>query len=491
MFSRQLSTALAGACVVLFASTALAESTLIRAGRIVSGDGHSFDNASILIIDGRISALGPDVTAPDGARTIDLPEAVVTPGLIDACCVIDNDMPQYAGDPFYAPDTLSRRARERGPDLTIPEVPGQDPWSKLAAHAPGHDLLENHSCGPVCAGMTSRESAAEIFAVAASTRATWAEHSSEVIPHTRVIDSVNLLSPDFDRLLRNGVTTVFVSPDAASVIGARGAIVRTGGDLSKRVVRREDAVKATMGGDPSRRGRSNMLPWSGLVSLNTRRPMTRMGVDFVFRKAFYDARRDGQGLPVSGADTPPAEALPVLRQILAGEIPLRVQARVQHDLFSALRLAQEFDLDLVIEEATEAYRAIPELAESGFPVVYGPIYARPQGFRRVSGEADEPRLDTARRLHESNIPFALTAQEMREEEGLVRQAMMAARHGLPEEAALAAVTSTPAKMLGLPDGTGVLEPGSPADVVVWSGDPLAATSRPVMVLIDGEVVFEQ
>jgi imidazolonepropionase-like amidohydrolase len=319
---------------------------------------------------------------------------------------------------------------------------------------------------------------------------TWAEQSSEVTPHRLVLDSVNLLARDFERLMRSGVTTVYLSPDSAGVIGSRGAIVKTAGPLDQRIVRRADAVKASLGSDPINRGRSNYLPpqYGPAPSFHTRRPTTRMGVDWVFRKAFYDAQRARQGLSLHGADMPPDAAVPVLQDVLDGRVPLRIQARMQHDIFSALRLAEEFKLTFTLEEATEAYRCLPQLRAAGVPVIFGPLYAAPSGFRARTDEVGRPRLNTPAQLAEAGIEFALTAQELRDEESLVRQAMFAARSGLAPDAALRAITATPARLLGLAEQVGELVPGRAADLVVWSGEPLDATSRPLLVMIGGRVV---
>jgi imidazolonepropionase-like amidohydrolase len=322
---------------------------------------------------------------------------------------------------------------------------------------------------------------------------TWTEQSSEVTPHRLLIDSVNLFSNDFARLLRGGVTTVYVSADSANVIGGRGAILKTGGPLTERLVKRADAVKATMGSDPRDRGLPNFLPpyYGPPPSILTRRPTTRMGVEWVFRKAFYDAQRVRDSREIYGADMPPRQAIPVLLQILAGELPLRIQARMQHDIFTALRLAAEFNLKFTLEEATEAYRCLPQLKAAGVPVIFGPLYMTPKGFRGLTDEVNRPRLNTPKQLADAGIEFALTAQELRDEEGLVRQAMLAVQNGLPPAQALQAVTATPARLLDLAGQVGVVAPGAAADLVVWSSEPLDATSRPLVVLINGRVVLEE
>ena len=464
---------------------------VIKAGRIYTVAGEPIEKGIILIRGGRIEAVGRDVQVPADAKVIEAADGVVTPGLIDACCMPDFEIPEAAWRGVYGETrsawwwTLADRGQR-------PPLGGQGEGSENevgagASFAPPPPLAEGSGEG------TERELPPEVPLAAGPTPdVTWAEQASEVVPHRLVIDALNLTARDFARLAKGGVTTVYVSADSASVIGSRGAIVKTAGPLNQRVVRRADAVKASLGADPSDRGRSNVLPpsYGPPPTFHTRRPTTRMGVEWVFRKAFYDVRRARSGLPPYGADTPPAQAVPVLQEVLDGKIPLRIQARMQHDIFTALRLTGEFKLKFILEEATEAYRCLPQLKEADIPVVFGPLFMTPSGWRASTGEATHPRLNSPKQLAEAGIRFALTAQELRDEEGLVRQGMYAVRNGLSAQQALRAITATPAEFLGLAGQLGVVAPGAAADLVIWSTEPFDATSRPLVVLVDGRVVHD-
>jgi len=443
------------------------EVIVIKAGRVHTVAGDPVESGMVVVRDGRIEAVGRDVAVPENAQVIELKDGVVTPGLIDACCAVGFEIPQEATRGTYSDPPASFWR-------TLGELDAGGERGRLEGDADDPEAIE------------------QPLAAAQPPSVTWAEHAAEVTPHRLVIDSINLFSNDFERLVKGGVTTVYVTPDSANVISSRGALVKTAGPVAERVVKRAGAVKATMGSDPSRRGRGNYLPprYGPPPTFHTRRPTTRMGVEWVFRKAFYDSRRAREGLELHGADAPPNEALPVLQQVLAGKVPLRIQARMQHDIFTALRLADEFDLKFILEEATEAYRCLPQLKAAGVPVIYGPIFMTPNGYRRRSGEARRPRLNGAKQLADAGIEFALTAQELRDEEGLIRQGMYAVRHGLSAEQALRAVTVTPAALLGLSGELGVLAPGAAADVVVWSTEPFDATARPLLVIIGGRIVYE-
>ena len=467
------------------ATTATAESTLtaIRARVIHIGDGSSIDNGLVLVRDGRIVSVTAGGAVPEGARTIDLDEAHLTPGLIDANARLEpRDLAADAVATTRAPvfAMLDCGIHEKGDPCSCF---GPDICRLASAHA---GMEEQDLVCPLCGFPAPLGVLHDLVSgVRRDTGASGTESSAEVVPHTWVADGLNLRSPDLARLAAEGVTTVFAAPDNAAVIGPRGAVVRTAGPISERLVREAGDVHAVMGTDSFRVGGGNSPPFRQFVGVNTRRPGSRMGVAWVFRKAMYDAINDGRGLPVGGADTPPVDALPVLREVLAGEVPLRMAARAQRDIETAFRLAAEFGVRFTLVEGVEAHTTLPMLTESGTRVVFGPISMERGGW---NNEADT-RLSTFKDLLAAGVPAALSAQDRREEDGLARQAMYAIRSGVSPADALRAVTLTPAEILGIQDDAGSLAAGKRADLVAWSGEPFAATSRPVFVMVGGELVL--
>lgn len=315
--------------------------TVVRASKVYVGDGSVVEGGAVLIRDGKIVDVGRDLSVPTGARVIDLKDGTITPGLIDANAWVE------------ATDVL----------------PTPPPTAGAVLHGLFHDPDHKHGptvgcCGSTCPRSYLHSDGAKCSScgfpdsppsLAMGTRPSTvvAEQSSEVIPHTRVIDSVNLRSPDFERLVSEGVTAVFVAPDSAAVISSQGAVVQTAGAMRDRIITEAGAVKASMGTDPSWRGMPNSLPYRQSVSFNTRRPTTRMGVTWVFRKAFHDAQRWKDGITRHGADLADDAALKALDGVRRGEIPFRIQARMQHDIMAAFRLADEFEIPFVLEEATD------------------------------------------------------------------------------------------------------------------------------------------
>lgn len=454
--------------------------TLIHAAELHIGNGTIIKQGMVIIKNGRIEKIGINLSTPPGAKKITIKEGSITPGLIDANAAL-------AQSDTYTQNPHQRSAREVLHDLFMSEHhehPGVgccgSRCTRSLQHVDGKKCTE---CGfPNDAAPTAVGNRSYIVRT---------EDSAEVVPEVRVIDSVNMYSPDFERLVRGGVTTIFVAPDSAAVISAQGAILHTAGSSDQRIIKETDAIKASMGTDPSWRGMGNRRPFRKRVNLHTRRPTTRMGVTWIFRKAMYDTLQNKKGLPVYGADTPSAAAMQALEQVLSGQTPLRIQARTQHDILSAIRLTREFNLPFILEEATEAYRCLDELKENDTPVVYGPIFINAQGHRARSTEVSRARLHTMKALLDAGIETALTAHELRDENGLARQAMYAIRFGVDLADIMRAVTQTPAKILGLDDEIGTIEEGKRADLILWSGQPFEATSIPLVVWINGETVVDR
>jgi imidazolonepropionase-like amidohydrolase len=308
-----------------------------------------------------------------------------------------------------------------------------------------------------------------------------------VTPQLRTLDAIDFEDLRFERLARAGVTTVYVGGGPAAVLGSQGVVLKTQGDSADaRVLREAAGATLTIGNEPFQRGTFNRRPEGGRSDIYTRRPTTRMGIVWVFREAMYAALPHARPGAAESDDPVTRELVRILR----GEVPLRIQVRGSHDIRSAFRLTQEFGIEKVIlEEAIEAARAIDRIREAGVPVIYGPIETSPSGWR--GREVEEPNLSTPRRLHEAGVPLALSAGDADVDQALPFQAMCAVRYGLPFDAAMRAVTSTPASLLGVEKRVGTLAAGKDADIVIWSGKPFEATSRPVVVVIDGKVVHSE
>ncbi len=306
------------------------------------------------------------------------------------------------------------------------------------------------------------------------------EQTNEVEARLSVAGALDLFSPTWNRLAKTGVTTVLVSPPDRNVVGGMSAILKTYGptDLVKRQLNGQPFLRGAMGDAPSS---GNRPAFGSPDSVYNRRPTTRMGVEWEWRKAFYDAAAAGEfpDLEFPGAD--------VFRAVLAGNVTLYVQAFTAIDIRTAVFLKEEMseqgfgDMNLWIDGGSEAWKDSQLLKRSGSGVVLAPF---PSDGR--SNERSFMAWRVARDLAESGIRFTLSAHgSTTPGSTLGDQAGRAMHGGLKFQQALNAVTIEPARALGMEDRIGTIAVGKHADLVLWSGTPFELTSRISAVWVDG------
>lgn len=307
------------------------------------------------------------------------------------------------------------------------------------------------------------------------------EQESEVTPDVRVAHALDPFSRDFARALRSGVTTVLCSPPDENVIGGLSVAVKTGGaaSIAARTVLEDAVLRGSFGTQPSRR---NSPAFGRARTIYNRRPTTRMGVEWLWRKSFYEAhvaRQDAQ------------RAFPGVEQlhrVVDGALPLMVQASATQDIRTAIFLKAEFGIpNLILDHAAEAWKEPELLKRSGASVVLPP-YA---WNGRTAVDRGLHAWNTAVLLEELGVTFALSARNAEDvDERLPMQAAYAIRGGLSPERALRAVTIDPARMIGIDGRVGSLEVGKDADIVLWTGEPFRFTSSIAGVMLEGELVVD-
>ena len=307
------------------------------------------------------------------------------------------------------------------------------------------------------------------------------DETSEVQAGLEITDAVDLFSYRWGRELAGGVTAVLAKPDDRDVVGGRAAMLKTGGEpgLAQRLVPGRAILRGAFGSSPSS---SNRPAFGRPTSIYNRRPTTRMGVAWEWRKAFYDtlAGRGDETRAFPGSD--------VLDSVLRGETALSVHAGATQDIRTAIYLKEEFNIPLMwVDAAGEAYREPDLLVRSGMAVVLPPF----QWNGRTSRDNAFCPWDSAKQLADLGVTFALSGQGTSNRgERLAYQPGLAMRGGLSFDAALAAVTITPARMAGVDARIGSLEVGKDADFVLWSAEPFQPTSRILGVVLDGELVID-
>jgi imidazolonepropionase-like amidohydrolase len=167
--------------------------------------------------------------------------------------------------------------------------------------------------------------------------------------------------------------------------------------------------------------------------------------------------------------------------VVSGALPLIVSADRYDDIHTALRIAAEFDLKIILNHGAESHRLTQELAKGNIPVIWGPGDA---AFRELESKGSNP--NTPYLLYKAGITFAFQTGSVENVSGLLRQARAAVVHGLPLQEALKALTLSPARMFGVSSELGSLEVGKSANIVVFDGSPLEELSTVEMVFIQGE-----
>ena len=175
--------------------------------------------------------------------------------------------------------------------------------------------------------------------------------------------------------------------------------------------------------------------------------------------------------------------LPVLRK----EIPLKAHVHRVDDILTAIRIAEEFDLDLTLDHCTEGHLIAEEIKESGFPAIVGPELTT-----RSKIEVQYMDFKTIGCLQEHGVLTAITTDHpVSLIQYLPLCAGLAVKKGLPMEEGLKAITINAARICGVEDRMGSLEPGKDADIAIFDGNPLEVFTSCLYTLINGRIVYQK
>ncbi|ACV64449.1 amidohydrolase [Desulfofarcimen acetoxidans DSM 771] len=301
------------------------------------------------------------------------------------------------------------------------------------------------------------------------------EMTDPLTPHLRAIDAVNPEDLAFQDALKGGVTTVVTGPGSANILGGEMAALKTWGKtVEDMIVKFPIGLKAALGENPKR-----------VYGTTSKAPHTRMASAAILREALVSAQNyiKKQENWINGEkDKHEPERdlkLESIGRVLKREIPLRVHAHRADDIMTAVRIAREFDLKIIIEHCTEGYKVADELARLNIPAIIGPIITN-----RAKVELQGINLSNGKYLEKAGVNFAImTDHPVVPIQYLALSAGLTVQGGLSEKTALQAITVNAAKLLGL-NGLGTLEKGQKADLVVWSGHPFDLRSKVELVYIN-------
>lgn len=389
----------AAAALWVCAIPAAAQTIAIVGGRVHPVSGPMIENGTVLIRDGRIAAVGANVSVPGDAVRIDAAGKWVTPGIINAVTAVG-----------------------------VVEVGAVDETVDVSANGRGDAVTAAH----------------------------------------RVWEGFNPGSPLIQVTRNDGITTVGVMPSGGLVAGQAAFLSLGDGSLADLVLRGPVAMVADIASKGPERGGSRA------ELLRRMRELLSDAREYARRRDAYE-RNQIREMAARRAD------LEALVPVVQGRLPLLVAADRASDIENALSLAREFNLRLVLLGGAEAWMVADRLAASQVPVITGALNNIPQSFASLGA-----RQENAALLHAAGVRVimnggadAFNARNVKYEAGV------AVAFGLPWDAALRAVTLTPAEVFGVADRVGSLQPGRDANVVVWSGDPFEPLTSAERVFVRG------
>jgi imidazolonepropionase-like amidohydrolase len=396
-------------------------------GKVMTITQGTLEQGTVLVEGGKIAAIGEDVEIPHGTQVIDAQGKVVMPGLIDAHCHVG-----------IFPDGIGLEYSD-GNEMTDP-----------------------------------------------------------ITPHLRALDAVHPEDPAFKELVASGVTTVLTGPGSGNLIGGQWICIKTvpRASVEQMVLMEPAGMKMALGENPKR----------VYGQQQKKNPSTRMGNAATLRAALVEAQNylrkwvlyeetftEYEEKLKSGEETPekptPPERdlkLEALGKVLRRELKARIHAHRADDMLTAIRIAEEFNLDLTLEHATEGYKIADILAEKGIPVTAGPIL-----FSRLKYELREMTPKNPGLMAKAGVKVAIQTDEMSAVKYLPINAALAVREGMPEEEAFKAITIHAAEIIGVENRVGSLEVGKDADIVIFDGHPFDYRTQVELVLVDGEIAYQQ
>ena len=318
------------------------------------------------------------------------------------------------------------------------------------------------------------------------------ETSDEIMPHMHVYDAFHAETALIPVTRINGITNAIVAPAAQDTLPGQDSFIELAGASSQEMLMVRDVAMPLNFTGHQRRNESFQ---------NSKFPSTRMGMAAQLRQAFIDAQDYEQKLAGyekkksgggggddkgdKGDKGPPKRDLKLeaLLPYLHGERPVVLAAEEPNDLQTALGLAREFHLKVILNHVTHSASLLNMIAATGFPVIVGPIYEQPK---------DSERYDVVFRvpaeLVKHGIKIAFASYDTHNARNLPYAAGYAVAFGLPYDEALKALTINPAQMWGVDKELGSLEAGKRANVVVANGDPLDVKTDVKHVFINGEEI---
>jgi len=315
------------------------------------------------------------------------------------------------------------------------------------------------------------------------------EMSDEIMPHMHVYDAFHAETALIPVTRLNGITNAIVAPASGDTLPGQDSLIQLAGASATEMLTVRDIAMPLNFTGPQRRNQSFE---------QAKFPFTRMGMATQLRQAFIDALDYDQKLAAydkkknssdekekEKAGNPPKRDLKLeaLLPYLHGKKPVVLAAEQPNDLQTALDLANEFHLKVILNHVTHSASLLDKIAATGLPVIVGPIYEQPKESERYDAVFSMPA-----QLAKRGVKIAFASYDSHQARNLPYAAGYAVGFGLPPEEALKAITINPAQMWGVDKDLGSLEVGKMGNVVVANGDPLDVKTDVKHVFIQGQEI---
>ena len=314
------------------------------------------------------------------------------------------------------------------------------------------------------------------------------ELSDEIFPQMHVADAFHAETERIPVDRYNGVTNAIVAPEASDTMAGQDIFIQLAGrDRDAMILEKDAALAMNFGQEPKRGGRA---PGGGDAG-PAKFPTTRMGEISQLRQALIDAQEymraqdatkkkaDAGKAGAGKTDLKSAALLPYLK----GEKPVVLGVYEGYDVETAMALAEEFHLKVVLNHVTHAQEVLDKIAAYKVPVIFGPIYDFPGPNERYDAVYTMPA-----ELAKRGVKVTMASYGVEFNRNLPYAAGFAVAYGMPYDEALKSITLNPAELFGMGDKLGSLDVGKTANVVVANGDPLDVRTSVLHVFIDGVAV---
>lgn len=303
------------------------------------------------------------------------------------------------------------------------------------------------------------------------------ENVEPVTPFLRAIDAINTMDVAFSDAIGAGITSAMIGPGSSNVVGGQFAFIKLKGRcIDDLIVKAPAAMKVAFGENPK-------VNFSG----QSKSPVTRMAIASALREELTVAKEYFDKRSENTEDFEPDYRYECWVPVFEHKIPMKAHVHRVDDIFTAIRIAKEFDLPITLDHCSEGHLIAPEIARTGYPAIVGPDLAC-----RNKIEVQNMAFKTVGVLNKAGVMTAITTDHpVSLIQSLPLCAGLAVKAGLEMEEGYKSITINPAIICGVADRVGSLEIGKDADIAIFDGNPMEVFTHTLYTIIDGVIVYDK